>query len=47
MENRHGFVVDPEVTRASGHAERLAALAMLDRLPTVAPISCSNSANAT
>src|SRR5512132_2441854 len=35
MENRHGLLVDAEVTRASGHAERLAALAMLDRLPTV------------
>jgi transposase len=34
MENRHGLVVDAELTRASGHAERLAALAMLDRLPT-------------
>ena len=32
MENRHGLVVDAELTRASGHAERLAALAMLDRL---------------
>jgi hypothetical protein len=37
MENRHGLVVDAELTRASGHAERLAALAMLDRLPTVGP----------
>ena len=27
------------MTRASGHAERLAALAMLDRLPTVSPIT--------
>jgi hypothetical protein len=35
--NRHGLVVDAELTRASGHAERLAALAMLDRLPTVGP----------
>jgi transposase len=35
MENRSGLVVDAELTRASGHAERLAALAMLDRLPTV------------
>lgn len=34
MENRNGLVVDAELTRASGHAERLAALAMLDRLPT-------------
>ena len=28
MENRSGLVVDAELTRASGHAERLAALAM-------------------
>ncbi len=34
MENRNGLVVDAELTRASGHAERLAALAMLDRRPT-------------
>jgi transposase len=34
MENRNGLVVDAELTRASGHSERLAALAMLDRLPT-------------
>jgi transposase len=39
MENRHGLVVDAELTRASGHAERLAALAMLDRLPTIGPIT--------
>jgi Transposase DDE domain len=39
MENRSGLVVDAELTRASGHAERLAALAMLDRLPTVSPIT--------
>ena len=37
MENRSGLVVDAELTRASGHAERLAALAMLDRLPTTSP----------
>ena len=37
MENRSGLVVDAELTRASGHAERLAALAMLDRLPTQGP----------
>jgi Transposase domain (DUF772) len=37
MENRHGLVVDAALTRASGHAERLAALAMLDRLPTTGP----------
>jgi hypothetical protein len=36
MENRHGLVVDATLTRASGNAERLAALALLDRLPTVA-----------
>jgi len=30
MENRHGLVVDTETTRVSGHAERLAALAMVD-----------------
>ncbi len=39
MENWHGLVVDAELTRASGHAERLAALAMLDRLPSVSPIT--------
>src|ERR671911_2750190 len=39
MENRHGLGVDAELTRVSGHAERLAALAMLDRLPTVSPIT--------
>jgi hypothetical protein len=39
MENRHGLVVDAELTRASGHAERLAALAMLDRLPTLGPVT--------
>ncbi len=39
MENRHGLVVDAELTRASGHAERLAALAMLYRLPSVSPIT--------
>jgi hypothetical protein len=39
MEHRHGLVVDAELTRASGHAERRAALAMLDRLPTVGPIT--------
>jgi transposase len=33
MENRHGLVVDGTVTRASGKAEREAALAMLDRRP--------------
>jgi IS5 family transposase len=37
MENRHGLVVDAELTRASGHAERLAAAAELDRLPIVGP----------
>ena len=37
MENRSGLVVDAELTRASGHAERLAALAMLDRLPATSP----------
>jgi transposase len=31
MENRHGLVVDAEMTEASGFAEREAALAMLDR----------------
>jgi transposase len=39
MENRNGLVVDAELTRASGHAERLAALAMLDRLPTAGPVT--------
>ena len=31
MENRHGLVVDVELTEANGHAERTAALAMLSR----------------
>ena len=30
MENRNGLVVDAEATRVSGHAERLAALEMVD-----------------
>ena len=30
MENRNGLVVDAEMTRVSGHAERLAALDMVD-----------------
>ena len=30
-------MVDAELTRASGHAERLAGLAMLDRLPSAGP----------
>jgi transposase len=30
-ENRHGLVLDVELTEANGHAERAAALAMLDR----------------
>lgn len=30
MENRNGLVVDAETTRVSGHAERLAALEMID-----------------
>jgi transposase len=34
MEHRHGLPVDVEVTEANGCAEREAALAMLDRLPT-------------
>ena len=33
MENRNGLVVDVDVTRATGRAEREAALQMLDRLP--------------
>lgn len=33
MENRHGLVVDAEVTTAHGRAEREAGLAMLERLP--------------
>jgi hypothetical protein len=37
MENRSGLVVDAELTRASGHAERLAALSMIDRRPTSSP----------
>ncbi len=39
MENRSGLLVDAELTRASGHAERLAALAMIDRLPMVSPVT--------
>jgi transposase len=39
MENRSGLLVDAELTRASGHAERLAALAMVDRLPTVGQVT--------
>jgi hypothetical protein len=39
MENRSGLVVDAELTRASGHAERLAALTMIDRLPIVSPVT--------
>jgi transposase len=39
MENRSGLLVDAELTRASGHAERLAALAMLDRLPTIGRVT--------
>lgn len=31
MENRHGLVVGVELTQANGHAERVAALAMLQR----------------
>lgn len=31
MENRHGFVVQAEVTQADGHAERKAALDMVHR----------------
>ena len=30
MENRHGIIVDTRLTRVSGHAERLAALAMIE-----------------
>jgi hypothetical protein len=30
MENKNGLVVDTETTRVSGHAERLAALEMVD-----------------
>jgi hypothetical protein len=37
MENQSGRVVDAELTRALGHAERMAALARLDRLPTTGP----------
>jgi len=33
MDHRHGLPVDVEVTVADGHAERAAALAMLDRQP--------------
>jgi IS5 family transposase len=31
MENRHGLLVDTRLTRVSGHAERLAALEMIER----------------
>ena len=31
MENRNGLIVQAELTRADGHAERQAALAMLQR----------------
>ena len=31
MENRHGFIVETELTRADGYAERAAALAMVNR----------------
>ncbi len=30
MENRHGLVVDACLTEANGHAERIAALAMIE-----------------
>ena len=30
MENRSGLIVDARLTRVSGHAERLAALAMIE-----------------
>jgi IS5 family transposase len=33
IENRHGLIVDMELTTANGHAERDAALSMLKRLP--------------
>jgi hypothetical protein len=29
MENRSGFVIDAELTRVSGHAERMAAVEMI------------------
>jgi transposase len=32
MENRHGLIVDAVTTRASGHAERLAAIALIEPL---------------
>ena len=32
MENRNGLIVQAELTRADGHAERQAALAMIQRL---------------
>lgn len=31
MENRHGLIVNAEFLKANGHAERAAALLMLDR----------------
>ena len=33
MENRHGLVVDAQVTQATGRAEREAALTMVEALP--------------
>jgi hypothetical protein len=37
MENRNGFVVEGQVTPASGQAEREAAVAMLEQLPRGGP----------
>lgn len=34
MKNRNGLVVDTETTRVSGQAQRLAALEMVDGVPT-------------
>lgn len=33
MENRHGLIVNTRVTQATGHAERDAAIAMVDQVP--------------
>jgi transposase len=39
MENRHGLVVDAELTQATGKAEREAALKMLEQLPKTGTVT--------
>src|SRR5918997_1631306 len=39
MENRNGLAVDVELTRASGHAERLAAVAMVGAIGHDRPVT--------